>query len=35
MRGSEELGIEFAREEGHGDLIWGEKEMSAHRRISR
>jgi len=35
MRGSEELGIEFAGEEGHGDPIWGKLGMSAHRRVSR
>jgi len=35
MRGFEELGIEFAGEEGHGDPIWGKREMAAHRWVSR
>jgi len=34
MWGSEELGIEFAGEEGHGDPICGKLGMSAHRRVS-
>ena len=29
------LGIELAGENGHGDPIWGKKEMSAHRWVSR
>ena len=35
MRSLTALGIEFAREEGHGGPIWGKKGMSAHRWVSR
>ena len=35
MRSLTALGIEFAGEEGHGGPIWGKKEMSAHRWVSR
>ena len=35
MRSLTTLGIEFAGEEGHGGPIWGKKEMSAHRWVSR
>ena len=35
MGGSEEPSIEFAGKDGHGDPIWGKKEMAAHRWVSR
>jgi hypothetical protein len=35
MRSLTALGIEFAGEDGHGGPIWGKKEMSAHRWVSR
>ena len=35
MRSLTTLGIEFAGEESHGGPIWGKKEMSAHRWVSR